>query len=76
MTKRKPLIGNDGEVRELEEADLTFFRPTRGRPPLPDSEKKRRTTLMLDPDVLRAAKEAGINISSRANELLRKDMGL
>ena len=37
--QRKPLIGVDGEVREITEDDLKFVR--RGGPPIPDQERKK-----------------------------------
>ena len=52
--QRKPLIGVDGEVREITEDDLKFVR--RGGPPIPDQERKKRINLMLDPDVVEKLK--------------------
>ncbi|HEU0220751.1 MAG TPA: BrnA antitoxin family protein [Paracoccaceae bacterium] len=67
-------VGPDGEAREL---DADFFREAkRGRPPVPEPERKRRVNITLDPDVARAAKEAGGNLSERINRLLRRDLGL
>lgn len=37
--QRTPLIGVDGEVREITEDDLKFAR--RGRPPIPAQERKK-----------------------------------
>lgn len=74
MTASKPLIGKDGEVRELEEQDLK--RARRGRPSLPDGVRKQRVSLMMDPDVHAALKSKGVNISERVNTLLREDLGL
>jgi len=55
--QRKPLIGVDGEVREITEDDLKFVR--RGGPPIPDQERKKRINLMLDPDVVEKLKKTG-----------------
>lgn len=71
---RKPLIGPDGEVREITAEDLRHAR--RGRPPLPDKAKKRRTQLMLDPDVILALKREGGSMSGRVNRILREALGL
>ncbi len=73
MTKRKPLIGADGEVRELEKDDIAVAR--RGRPPLPKGEKKKRVNLMLDPDVIERLRARG-NMSAEANAILRERLGL
>ena len=47
-----------------------------GRPPLPDSERKKRVTLHLDPDVLAALKADGKGWQTRANAALRRALGL
>ena len=74
MKKAKPYINPDDEARELD-ADF-FVKAKRGRPALPDAEKKKRVNLMLDPDVAKALKESGGNASERVNKLLRSDLGL
>lgn len=74
MTVSKPLIGPDGEVRELQAEDLA--RARRGRPMLPAEERKKRVNVMMDPDVHGALKDRGINMSDRINKLLREDLGL
>ncbi len=62
--RRKPLIGPDGEVRELTKADIARMRPaievvpdivaawrrSRGRPP--KAVTKQQVTLRLSPEVL------------------------
>ncbi len=74
MTKAKPYIGKDGEVREL---DKEFFATARrGRPPLPEDERKRRVNIMLDPDVVDCLKKDGKGWQTRANALLRDALGL
>ena len=74
MTKSRPLISDDGEVRELTMEDLPRFK--RGRPPLPEMQRKRRTTIMLDPDVLDRLRKDGKGWQTRANALLREALGL
>jgi uncharacterized protein (DUF4415 family) len=70
---KKPYIGEEGEVREL---DADFFeRARRGRPALPEEAKKRRVNLMLDPDVVERL-QATPNISAFVNSLLREKLGL
>ena len=51
MADVKPYIGEDGEVRELDEHFFTNAK--RGRPPMPSELRKRRVNLMLAPDVHR-----------------------
>ena len=73
MSKPEPYIDADGEVRELDEH---FFKNARrGRPQLPQSARKKRVNLMLDPAVVAALKERGV-MSAEANRLLRKALGL
>lgn len=71
---REPLIGPDGEVREITAEDLK--RARRGRPPLPPEARKKRVQLMLDPDVVERLRAEGRGISPRVNALLRKALGL
>ena len=74
MTKRKPLIGKDGEVRELDEV---FFKSAkRGRPLMPAELRKKRVDMMLDPDVLDYFKSTGKGWQTRINNALRKVAGL
>ena len=47
-----------------------------GRPPLPDTDKKHRVTLYLDPDILARLKADGKGWQTRANAALRKALGL
>jgi len=87
----RPLIDEDGEVRDLTAEDMRHFRPTRdfpelvallekhgklGRPPLPEGQRKRRVTLHLDPDVLDRLKADGRGWQTRANAALRRALGL
>jgi hypothetical protein len=66
---KKPYVKNDGEVREL---DGDFFaKARRGRPALPEADRKRRVNIMLDPDVADRLK-AIPNASAFVNEILRK----
>jgi hypothetical protein len=70
---QRPYIGPDGEVGEL---DQNFFaRAKRGRPQLPESVKKRRVNLMLDPDVATRLLTLD-NSSAFVNGLLRKSLGI
>lgn len=47
-----------------------------GRPPLSDAEKKQRVTMYLDPDVIARLKMGGKGWTTRANETLRRALGL
>jgi uncharacterized protein (DUF4415 family) len=47
-----------------------------GRRPLPETERKQRVTLYLDPDVLARLKADGKGWQTRANAQLRKGLGL
>ncbi len=83
----KSYIESDGEAREL---DSDFFREARrggelpvvarlirkGRPPLPEAERKQRVTMYLDRDVLACLKQDGRGWQTRANERLREALGL
>lgn len=69
MTKAKPYISDDGEVREL---DRAFSKKAkRGRPPMVDSERKVRMNFMIDPDLAAKLDKQG-NKSAIVNEALRK----
>ncbi len=71
---REPLIGPDGEVREITADDLKNAR--RGRPPMPPEARKKRVQLMLDPDVVEKLRAGGRGVSTRVNAILRKELGL
>ncbi|MFK5977538.1 MAG: BrnA antitoxin family protein [Rhizobiaceae bacterium] len=74
MSKIKPYIDDDGEVREL---DAHFFKTaTRGRPPMPEADRKKRVNIMLDPDLLEALKEGGKGWQTRLNATLREALGM
>ena len=47
-----------------------------GRPPLPDTDRKKRVTMYLDPDVLDRLKSDGKGWQTRANAALRKALGI
>lgn len=68
----QPLIDHDGEVRELKAED--FAKAKRGRPSMPESEKKQRVTIFLDRDVLAHYKSTGKGWHTRVNEKLREDL--
>jgi uncharacterized protein (DUF4415 family) len=71
---REPLIDEDGEVREFTMDDLKYAR--RGRPPLPSEVRKKRVSIMLDPDVIDHLKKDGKGWQTRANALLRTALGV
>jgi len=73
--KREPLVGEDGEVREITMDDLKHFARL-GRPPLPSELRKKRVTMMLDPDVIERLKADGKGWQTRANALLRDALGV
>jgi uncharacterized protein (DUF4415 family) len=71
----KPMIDEHGEVREITMDDLKHF--TRiGRPPLPSELRKKRVTMMLDPDIIERLKADGKGWQTRANALLREALGV
>ncbi|MDE0347959.1 MAG: BrnA antitoxin family protein [Boseongicola sp.] len=73
--EREPLVGEDGEVREIAEGDMKHaFRL--GRPPMPAHLRKRRVTMMLDPDIIERLKADGRGWQTRANALLREALEL
>lgn len=74
MSKVKPYIDKDGEVRELD--DHFFANAKRGRPALPDNKKKKRVNVSLDRDLVDTAKAKGLNLSRHVNDILRKELGL
>ena len=83
MPKRLPLIDDDGEVRELDLADIRRFRPAnevlpadllkvlgvRGPQKTP---LKQPTTIRFDADVLAALKATGRGWQTRVNEAMRE----
>ncbi|MBA3324141.1 MAG: BrnA antitoxin family protein [Rhodobacteraceae bacterium] len=62
------------EIPEL--ADFAAFIRKGGRPLLPSEWKKRRVTIMLDPDVIAHFKAGGKGWQTRVNAALRKAAGL
>tara|TARA_B110000977_G_C10867139_1_gene412063 strand:- start:58 stop:288 length:231 start_codon:yes stop_codon:yes gene_type:complete len=70
----EPLVGEDGEVREITMDDLKFAR--RGRPALPEETRKKRVSIMLDPEIIERLKSEGKGWQTRANALLRKALAL
>lgn len=82
MPKSKPLIGSDGEVRELTQADLTHFRPagevlpaslaaklkSRGPNKAPTKE---RITIRLSADVVQPFRATGTGWQSRLDAALK-----
>ncbi len=74
MSSLKPYIDEDGEVREL---DQYFFKNAfRGRPPLLESQHKKRVSIMLDPDVIAHFKAGGKGWQACLNAKLREIAGL
>lgn len=71
---KKPLTDETGETRELDEG--FFSRARRGRPPLPEEERKQRVHIMLDRDVVDRLKADGKGWQTRANAKLREALGL
>ena len=82
--RRKPLIGPDGEVRELTKADIARMRPaievvpeiveawrrSRGRPP--KTVTKQQITLRLSPEVLAFFRKQGRGWQTRVDEVLSR----
>jgi uncharacterized protein (DUF4415 family) len=62
------------EIPEL--AELAGLVRKGGRPRLPAAARKRRVTIMLDPDVLEHFKAGGRGWQTRINAALRKASGL
>lgn len=82
MPKRLPLIDDDGEVRDLTEADFRLFKPA--AEVLPASLQKKLgmrgpqkaptkvpTTIRFDADVLTALKASGKGWQTRVNQAVR-----
>ena len=82
--RRKPLIGPDGEVRELTKADIARMRPatevvpdiveawrrSRGRPR--KAATKQQITLRLSPEVLALFRKQGRGWQTRVDEVLSR----
>jgi uncharacterized protein (DUF4415 family) len=82
--QRKPLIGPDGEVRELTKAEIARMRPaaevvpeiveawrrSRGRPT--KAVTKKQVTLRLSPQVLRYFRAQGQGWQTRIDEILSR----
>ncbi|MEM6649868.1 MAG: BrnA antitoxin family protein [Pseudomonadota bacterium] len=76
-SKTSPYTTTDGEVPE-DRIDADFFQKAkRGRPALPPHQRKTRVTIMLDPDLIEAAKKDGERgWQTRLNQAARKGMGI
>lgn len=48
----------------------------RGRPQLPESVRKKRISIMLDPDVIETLKFDGKGWQTRVNQILRRHLDL
>jgi uncharacterized protein (DUF4415 family) len=82
--KRKPLIDEEGEVRELSQDDIKQFKPSsevlpsehfktltkRGRPR--KAQPKISTIVRLDPEVLEYFRATGKGWQTHLNEVLRE----
>ena len=82
--RRKPLIGPDGEVRELTRADIARMRPaieaipeivevyrrSRGRPP--KEVTKQQVTLRLSPQVLEFFRKQGRGWQTKIDKVLSR----
>ena len=75
MTNVKPYIDEDGEVRALDEH---FFKTAkRGRPPLPESQKRKPVSIKLDPRILAYFKgENPKGWQTRVNDALLEFIGV
>lgn len=84
MANRKPLIDEDGEVREITAADVALFKPFSALPQAeqkvllklrrrgPQKEpKKVPISIRLSPDVAEGLRATGNGWQSRADEALR-----
>jgi uncharacterized protein (DUF4415 family) len=85
---KKPLIGEDGEIRELTAAEMRRFRPSKevlspelyailtkrgpGERGPQVAPVKQQVTLRLDQDVLETFRATGAGWQGRINEALRK----
>ncbi len=84
MTDRKPLMSEDGEVRELTAADVALFKPFSALPKAEQSvllsvrkrgpqknPKKVPISIRLSPDVADGLRATGSGWQTRADEALR-----
>ncbi len=84
MSKHKPLIDDDGEVRELTAADMRLFKPAHevlplelqkvlGMKPrgLQKAPTKQATTIRLSPEVMAAFKATGKGWQTRIDAALK-----
>ena len=84
MANRKPLIDEDGEVREIRAGDVAFFKPFSALPEAeqkvllglrkrgPQKEpKKVPISIRLSPDVVEGLRATGNGWQGRADEALR-----
>jgi uncharacterized protein (DUF4415 family) len=84
MAKRKPLIDEDGEVREITAEDVAFFKPFSALPRAEQrvllsvrrrgpqkTPKKIPISIRLSPDVADGLRATGTGWQSRADEALR-----
>ena len=86
-TMSKSYIDDDGEALPLDKdffakaehgiPDLPpFAKMRRGRPELPENQRKQKVSIMLDPDLIRHFKKEGKGWQTRVNAALRKVAGL
>ncbi len=84
MANRKPLIDQDGEVREITTADVALFKPFSALPTAEQkmllklrkrgsqkAPKKVPISIRLSPDVAEGLRATGNGWQSRADEALR-----
>lgn len=87
MPAPKSYIDENGDALELDEEWFARAKPSheipelaailrRGRPPLPEDERKQRVTMYLDRDLVERLKQDGKGWQTRANALLRKAAGM
>jgi len=89
MNNHKPLIDDNGEVRELNQQDLALFKPASEVLPAnlyaslvalkatrgkQIAPLKQAAALRLDADILNAFKATGRGWQTRLNDLLRKHL--
>lgn len=70
-----PLDGKDGEVREIAEGHMKHAIRL-GWPPMPADQRKRRVTMMLEPDIIDRLKADGRGWRTGANALPREALEL
>ncbi len=66
----------DDQVEALELDEAWFAKAVRGRPKLPSELRKKRISILLDPDVISHFKGGGRGWQTRINAALRKVAGL